>query len=52
MNYYYYYYSPKIYIVPRDSTQPVHVAEVPAHFNFHYANGYEDETTGDLCIGE
>lgn len=42
----------KIYIVPRDLSDPkVHVVEVPAHFNFHFSNGYENEK-GEILIGK
>lgn len=36
----------EVFIVPRDPSQPVQVVPVDPHFNFHYANGYEDELTG------
>jgi hypothetical protein len=38
----------EVFIVPRDPSQPVQVVPVDPHFNFHYANGYEDELTGPL----
>lgn len=40
----------EVFIVPRDPSQPVQVVPVDPHFNFHYANGYEDELTGQLHV--
>lgn len=41
----------KFLIVPRDSSQPVQTVDAPALFNFHFANGFEDEN-GDIVFGE
>lgn len=41
----------KLLIVPRDGSQPVQTVEVPALFNFHYGNGYEEEN-GDIVFGK
>eukprot|EP01031_Cornospumella_fuschlensis_P029449 gene29449-35544_t len=32
----------EIYIVPRDPSKPISTVPVDAHFNFHYANAYEE----------
>lgn len=32
-----------VYLVPRDGSSEVVEVEVDAHFNFHFANGFEDE---------
>eukprot|EP01039_Chlorochromonas_danica_P000849 gene849-924_t len=34
--------SAEIYIVPRDADKPVEMVKVDPHFNFHYANAFED----------
>ena len=32
-----------LYLVPRDADRPMEIVEVDSHFNFHFANGFEDK---------
>lgn len=39
----------RIYLVPRDVTRSIEVIEVDSHFNFHYANAFE-EADGSVVL--
>ena len=39
-----------LYLIPRDSSKPVEKVEVDPHFNFHFANAYEEEESGNIIF--
>ena len=42
-----------LYIIPRNGdsrSNPIMKVPVDGHFNFHFANAYEDETTNEIHI--
>ena len=42
-----------LYLIPRNGdprSSPIMKVPVDAHFNFHFANAYEDETTNEVHI--
>lgn len=39
-----------IYFVPRDGVSDIITIPVDSHFNFHFANGYDDEETGEVVF--
>lgn len=39
-----------IYFVPRDGVSDIIQIPVDSHFNFHFANGYDDEETGEVVF--
>ena len=40
----------KLYLFLRNPALPAQTVEVPGHFNFHYANAFEED--GKIVFGE
>ena len=39
-----------LHIVPRDGSKEVETIQVDSHFNFHFANAYDNSDTGDITF--
>ena len=38
----------RVFLIPRNPQEPMVTVEVDSHFNFHFANSYDDPQTGEV----